>query len=253
MTLYKNKYRIESSRCASWDYTSNGYYFVTICTRNREHFFGEIITDRRDVSVERLNSSLHKDVSMERLYASTDGGDVLAERLYISPIGEIVAEEWQKTEQLRPYVKLDEWMIMPNHLHGIIIIDRDRGDIIDSNHNRDRNVPPHCRDVLAERLPPERLDWSEYPYDNHVDNQSKRFHNKQSRLQSKSLGSIIGQFKSACTKRAWKNGFEDFNWQERFYDHIIRDEESLNNIREYIIYNPRKWESDRNNPANLYM
>ncbi|MCA1994636.1 MAG: hypothetical protein LDL41_21715, partial [Coleofasciculus sp. S288] len=88
MTLYKNKYRIESARCQNWDYTSNGYYFVTICTQNREYFFG----------------------------------DVMADKMQLSPIGKIVAEEWQKTAQIRSYIELDEWVIMPNHLHGIIII-----------------------------------------------------------------------------------------------------------------------------------
>lgn len=88
MTLYKNKYRIESTRCKNWDYTSNGYYFVTICTRNRECFFGDVVANQMDLSA----------------------------------IGEIAAEEWHKTEQIRPNVELDEWIVMPNHIHGIIII-----------------------------------------------------------------------------------------------------------------------------------
>jgi REP element-mobilizing transposase RayT len=107
MTLYKNKYRIESARCQNWDYSSNGYYFITICTHNREHFFGEVMADQMQLSL----------------------------------VGEIVAEELQKTEQIRPNVALDEWVVMPNHVHGIIII---------------KNQPAHLwRDV-----PPER------PYDN---------------------------------------------------------------------------------------
>lgn len=88
MTLYKNKYRIESTRCQNWDYTSNGYYFVTICTQNQEYFFGNVVADK----------------------------------IQLSPVGEIVAEEWHKTAQIRSYIELDEWVVMPNHLHGIIII-----------------------------------------------------------------------------------------------------------------------------------
>ncbi len=185
MTLYKNKYRIECARCRNWDYSSNGYYFITICTHNREHFFGEVMADQMQLSL----------------------------------VGEIVAEELQKTEQIRPNVALDEWVVMPNHVHGIIII---------------KNQPAHTSGETFHR------------------NVSTTM-TKKPRLTSNSLGSILGQYKSVCTKRIWEAGFDDFDWQERFYDHIIRDEEALNDIRAYIVNNPRKWELDKNNPANLYM
>lgn len=184
MTLYKNKYRIESPRCQSWDYASNGYYFVTICTHNRQYFFGDVVKDK----------------------------------MQLSAVGEIVAEEWQKTAQLRSYIELDEWIVMPNHLHGIIII----------------NNQPLQR--MIDTVPAEHI-----------------YEKGKSRLNPKSLGSIIGQIKSVCTKRIWEAGFDDFDWQDRFYDHIIQNEESLYKIREYIINNPVKWELDKNNPANLYM
>jgi REP element-mobilizing transposase RayT len=171
-------------RCQSWDYASNGYYFVTICTHNRQHFLGDVVKDK----------------------------------MQLSAVGEIVAEEWQKTAQLRSYIELDEWIVMPNHLHGIIIIN---------------NQP--LQPVI----------------DTFQRNLSTRM--VKSRLKTKSLGSIIGQIKSVCTKRIWEAGFDDFDWQDRFYDHIIQNEESLYNIREYIINNPVKWELDKNNLANLYM
>ena len=187
MTLYKNKYRIESARYQNWDYTSNGYYFVTICTQNREYFFG----------------------------------DVMADKMQLSPVGKIVAEEWQKTSQIRSYIELDEWVIMPNHLHGIIII---------------KNQPPQ-----------ETFQRKTFQRNVSTTGTAK------SRLKPKSLGSIVGQIKTSCTKRIWEAGFDDFEWQDRFYDHIIQDEESLHHIRKYIINNPLKWELDKNNPANLYM
>lgn len=84
MTLYTNKYRIESARCSTWDYTSNGTYFVTICTKNRQCFFGD----------------------------GVDG------EMNLSEIGAIVAEEWQKTAQIRPNVQLGAWVVMPNHFQG---------------------------------------------------------------------------------------------------------------------------------------
>ena len=74
----------------------------------------------------------------------------------------------------------------------------------------------------------------------------------QGKIKPGSLGAIIGQFKAQCKKRAIVAGY-NFSWQSGFYDHIIRNEKSLNKIREYIINNPLKWELDKNNPANLFM
>jgi len=195
MSLFKNKYRIESTRLQGWDYSREGLYFVTICTHDRKHFFGEIV----------------------------------AGEMQLSPIGEIVAEEWQKTPQIRPNVELDERIIMPNHLHGIVVITHALKMSDSTNvETFQRNVSTGP-DVSAKRPAPV------------------------ARLQPNSLGSIIGQFKSVCTKRIWAAGFRDFAWQTRFYDHIIRNEKSLNKIREYIATNTLRWEEDRNNAANLYM
>jgi len=179
MVLFKDKFRVESSRLKGWDYSAIGYYFVTICTRGRECFLGDVID-----------------------------GDVR-----LSPAGEIVAEEWQKTELLRCNVNLDEWVIMPNHLHGIIVINSETPHRGVSTIGCGRDVPV-------------------------------------ARLLKGSLGAIVGQFKSVCTKRIWAIG-HDFAWQPRFHDEIIRDEKSLDVIREYIRNNPLKWDLDENNPHNL--
>lgn len=88
MTKYNQRYRIESARLQGWNYTDAGYYFVTICTHQQQHFFGKVV----------------------------------AGTMYLSPIGEIVADEWLQTEHVRQHVSLDEWVIMPNHIHGIIVI-----------------------------------------------------------------------------------------------------------------------------------
>ncbi len=88
MPLFRNKYRIESARLRGWDYRSPGWYFVTICARARQCFFGEV----------------------------ADG------QIWLSDIGVIVADEWQNTPRVRSYVELDAWVVMPNHIHGIIII-----------------------------------------------------------------------------------------------------------------------------------
>lgn len=185
MTLYKDKYRVESARLKGWDYSAVGYYFVTICTRDRLCTLGNVV----------------------------DGV------MWLSPVGKIVAEEWQKTALIRENVNLDEWVVMPNHLHGIVVIHE--------NETFHRNVSTEsklCRDAPVGRLPV-------------------------TRLYKGSLGSIIGQFKSVCTKRIWAAG-HDFAWQSRFHDEIIRNENMLDKVREYICNNPLKWELDQENPAN---
>ena len=179
MTLFKEKYRIESARLPGWDYSAEGYYYVTICTAHRIHYLGRVID-----------------------------GDVL-----LTPEGEVVAEEWGRTAELRVNVELDEWVIMPNHMHAIL--------------------------VIAGRIPSKEPEKNGKP--------------EPSRLKPNSLGSIMGQFKGACTKRVWDGIEPEFDWQTRFWDRIIRDAAELERARLYIRNNPLKWEDDRNNPPGLYM
>ena len=134
MTLFKDKYRIESTRLKRWDYSAAGYYFVTICTKDRLCFFGDV-----------------------------SNGEMI-----LSPIGDVVAEEWQKTAQIRPNVTMDEWVIMPNHVHGIIVIQE-----------TPRPVETPRRGVSTASNPA----WK-----------------------ANSLGSIVNQIKSICTKRISGNG-----------------------------------------------
>jgi len=169
LAKYKDKYRIESTRIPTWDYRNAGYYFITILTKNRKHYFGKV----------------------------ADG------KLIHSKIANIVIEEWLNTALLRSNVELDEWVLMPNHFHGIII--KNSQEKLNTNH----------------------------------DNKSI--------LKSNSLGSIIGQFKSISTKRIRKSGLVEFSWQPGFYEHIIRNEQALENIRKYIRLNPFKWDIDEYN------
>ena len=86
---FRGKYRIPSNRYKNWDYRNNGYYFITICTQNREHFFGKIVDDQ----------------------------------MVLNELGEIVHTQWYASEKIRQNIFLDEFVIMPNHIHGIVIID----------------------------------------------------------------------------------------------------------------------------------
>ena len=177
---FRGKYRVESGRLKNWDYGSNGYYFVTICVKNRECIFGNVDDDK----------------------------------MILSKIGKIAEKFLLEIPTHFPFVKLDEFIIMPNHVHGIIIID-----------NR--------RDVAC--------------------NVSARSNNKIMSIISPkqgSLSSVIRSYKSICTKTINKTQNNiNFQWQLRFCDHIIRDEKSLNNIRNYIINNPLNWDKDEENQA----
>ena len=180
MTLYKNKYRIESTRLPNYDYSSNGYYFVTICIHKKFCYFGQIVKSQ----------------------------------MQLSQVGKIAQKHWQEIPQHFDGVYIDEYVIMPNHVHGIVII----------------NNP--CRDVAC------------YVSTNDNDGASPTM--SQLSPKSGSLSAIIRSYKSSVTRWCRQNCDDDFCWQPRFYEHIIRDETALNNIRRYIINNPAKWSEDTN-------
>ncbi|MCC5629383.1 transposase [Nostoc sphaeroides] len=183
---FQGRYRVESTRLPNRNYAANGSYFVTICTSDRLHFFGDVITGN----------------------------------MQLSTIGEIAQQFWAEIPNHFAYTYTDIYVVMPNHVHGIIVIDRPT------------NVETHHGASLA-------LADDEF--------------NKFSPLKRNSLQAIINAYKSSVTRWCRKNGYEDFAWQPRFYDHIIRADGSLDRIREYIINNPIKWDKDKNNHTNLWM
>jgi REP element-mobilizing transposase RayT len=195
-TKFNNKYRIPSARLKNWNYANEAMYFVTICTKNRENYFGEIVS-LQPTSVET------------RCIAS----------LQSTEIGKIAHSEWYKTIELRPDLNLElgEFVVMPNHIHGIIIIGKNEYNI-----HRDAQ----CRDAMP------RVSNKETEYKN------------QFAPQSQNLSSIIRGYKSAVTTYARKNNIK-FDWQTRFHDHIIRYMDEYHRISNYIINNPAKWQEDK--------
>ena len=175
MTLYKNKYRIESTRLQKWDYGWNGKYFITIVTKNRVHYFGEIDTNKN---------------------------------MHLSESGKIAEKYWFEIPAHFPFAILDEFIVMPNHMHGIVFIDKKRDDTKLS----DDDLMPG----------------------------QKRFRN----LGKNNISSIFGSYKSVVSNNAHKINPE-FDWQSRFYDHIIRDDAELNRIRYYIRNNLKNWSDDK--------
>ena len=196
---YKNTYRIASARLQNWDYAWNGLYFISICTQNREYFFGEI----------------------------SDGIMVLSE------IGELAKIYWLEIPYHFPFVQLDAFVVMPNHIHGIIVIDKPEENI---KRTDGRNVETlHATSLRSTQStsPPPLFDANE-----HMASISPK---------PGSLSTIIRSYKSVVSKTARKINTE-FSWQSRFYDHIIRNDKSYKNISEYITNNPLKWQDDKFNP-----
>jgi putative transposase len=140
-------------------------------------------------------------------------GNIANGHMSLSDMGRIAEQCWREIPKHFENVELDEYVIMPNHVHGIFMITNP--------------VQPHA--VSRHPTEPER---------------------KFGPLPSKSLHTIIGSYKSAVTKLIHAKG-SAFGWQSRFHDHIIRNEKELNNIRQYIDNNPAKWELDRENPDPL--
>ena len=162
----------KANRKKHYNYSSAGYYFVTICTKDRLSFFGKI----------------------------EDG------KMFLNECGEIVRKCWLEIPGHFPNVKIDEFVVMPNHFHGIIIIN----DPVGNRH------ACSLQDIYENR-------------------------------QHQKLPVIIGSFKSAVTKLIHRKYDNIFQWQKSYYDHIIRDESSLNNIQSYIRQNPQNWDTDKNN------
>lgn len=176
-----------SIRLKDYDYTQAGAYFITICSWNRECLFGNVL----------------------------DG------KLQLHDFGQMIEREWLHTGVVRSNVILDAHIVMPNHIHEIILLN----DTVGATRRVAQNKAIH------------RIAPTEKPVG----------------LISDSIGAIIGQFKSVVTKQT--NQIRNIPsrpvWQRNYYEHIIRDEDEMNRIREYIIHNPLQWAEDKNNPVNI--
>ena len=176
------KHHRRSIRLQKYDYASEGAYFVTICTHNRECILGEIVE-----------------------------GEVR-----LSEIGTIAHQCWLEIPNHFKNVALDEYVIMPNHVYGIIIIQPSM--------------------VGVQYIEPLR------------EPQSNRFQH----ITRRSIGSMIRSYKAAVTRQCDHASVGQFRWQRNYYEHVIRGEKDLNKTREYIIMNPLQWFLDKENPSLLF-
>lgn len=182
MKKFRGKYRIPSARAAWWNYGWNGAYFITICTHKRRHFFGK----------------------------------VSQKKMILSPLGVIADMCWWEINNHADQVELGEFIIMPNHMHGILILDRPDPNVTGDMSNPDDRDSGDDKNEKMSGISPK----------------------------SDSVSTIIRSYKPAVSKHAHRLGFE-FKWHERFHDHIIRDSDEFNRISIYIRNNPANWEKDK--------
>jgi len=167
-----------SLRLREYDYSQAGAYFITICTKNRECTFGDVL----------------------------DGDMVL------NDAGRVVAEEWMKSADVRNEIELDAFVVMPNHLHGIVLIRRG-----------DRPVAPTSEPIPVSGPKPKSIGSFIAGFKPTV---TKR----------------INELRNTTGAKLW---------QRNYYEHVIRDEGDLNRVRQYIMDNPARWAEDENNPERI--
>ena len=204
---YLNKYRIPSARLKNWDYRNDGAYFITICTKNRTHFFGNI-----------------------------ENG-----KMQLSEMGKLAHQFWQEIPKHFPFVQLDAFIIMPNHTHGILMINEiDMDGIIDGDGISDADGISDGDGIIdGDGVQTLQCNVS-------IGGGIGKPQHPMGKISPKSgsISTIIRSYKSATTKMARKIN-ANFEWQTRFHDHIIRNDQSFNNIHNYINNNPQKWEDDK--------
>jgi putative transposase len=184
MDSHPHKHRRRSIRLKDYDYSQGGAYFITVCTRKRENLFGNV----------------------------TEG------QIQLNRYGKVVNDFWDNIPTHFPSVDMDAFVVMPNHVHGIILIhDACRGGVI----------PPTDNGMVS----PSRGEVT-------------------SPLRKISLGQIVAFYKYQTAKlvNQIRNTPGVTIWQRNYHDHIIRDDEHLNKIREYVFENPLKWDLDDENP-----
>ena len=202
-------HRRRSLRLKGYDYTHVGAYFVTIVTQGRLCLFGEIVGKEM-----RLNEA-----------------------------GEMVCGFWEALPQRFPAIEMDMFVVMPNHLHGIVVIkNRATTRVAPTNQNPDRgveNAPTVPNRATTRVAPTEIMDGG---VDSPVTDQF-------------ALGDVIGAYKSLTTveytrgvKQMKWSPFHRRLWHRNYYEHVVRHDESLRQLQQYILDNPAQWAFDKENP-----
>jgi len=170
----------KQARLGGYDYSQAGGYFITICTHNREYLFGQVINYQ----------------------------------MALNEIGKIVKQWWLKLEDRFTNVKLEDYVVMPNHIHGILMVTEEENDV-----GAIHELPLQSGMILRRQM---------------------------------LIPKVVGYFKMNSAKYVNRlRGVVGISlWQRNYYEHIVRNESELSRIREYIQNNPLKWDLDRENPLS---
>jgi REP element-mobilizing transposase RayT len=210
---YKKKFSDKGLRLQTWDYSWNGKYFVTINTKDKVEYFGEVIS----------------------------------EEVHHSAPGKLANEFWEMIPEQFPFAKLDEYIVMPNHVHGIIVIDK-------SSNSRDATNSgglSNSGDLSISGDAINRIPTADIPTDIptadsttvadvHKNSSVGGFAGKKNPMLYDNLSRVLRWYKGRVTFEIHQARYE-FAWQTLFHDRIIRDEMELNRIRQYIRNNPKNW------------
>jgi REP element-mobilizing transposase RayT len=197
MTFNPEKHHRQSIRIRGYDYTQASAYFVTLCTHQRRCLFGQIV----------------------------DGA------MYLNCSGQFIQTCWKNLPNHFPFIELDVFVVMPNHIHGIIIItEKTISSSVGAKHS--------CPDISNAR---ESLSKNASPCPALPKG-----------TKSGSLGAIVQNFKSVSTRKINRinSTLGETIWQRNYHEHIIRDQSSLHHIRQYITNNPQSWTEDPENQQN---
>jgi putative transposase len=206
---FRNKYRVPSARLQNWDYGSNGAYFITICTKEMQHFFGEVVD----------------------------------KKMILNSVGVLAEEYWIEILKEFPYVEFGNFQIMPNHMHGILIIDKS---VVPATVET-RFIASNLDGIIEDERSKDDADSSEtrliasvLPEKDGIGG----FSGENNPMLSDNISRIIRWYKGRCTFEMRKIN-PNFGWHPRFHDHIIRNSESFERIQNYIEENPARWEEDK--------
>ena len=217
---FQNKYRIPSSRLQTWDYGTNGAYFITICTQNREHFFGIV-----------------------------QNGTV-----QLSEIGKISERLWIEIPNQFPFIELGNFVVMPNHVHGILIINKIVSPSVETRFIASNNIESldnkETRFIASNKIESNVVDDINDDVNEEtrliasLPDKNGGFSGDKNPMLNDTISKIIRWYKGRCSFECRKIN-SDFGWQSRFYDHIIRNSKSFDIIQNYIFENPMNWEKDK--------
>lgn len=190
MEKWKGLYRIPSARASWWNYADEGAYFITVCTESRVHYFGQC----------------------------KDG------KMRLSIMGVIAQGLWYEIPNQFDYIRLGAFVVVPNHIHGILILE----------------TPDHDRDHVETRLIAS-LPSSKSPSDS---SNGGGITGDKNPMLNDNISRVIRWYKARCTHDI-RTIHADFGWQSRFWDNIIRDENAYLRISNYIQANPLNWDKDK--------